>query len=226
MSVTTVLRENITPLPYDDRGEAIPVFDPSTIDTVLLTCEVANTVYAPTTPLVPLGGRRYRYVNNAEEDSMLAIEYIGDNPNIARKIKVEVEAVSTGNIYFESNTLYIDSSKYGTAAGFVTVINADPALNKLFFAFLVDGDGSVAISDNSMFMTGYYKNTQPVIFRVFANNDAFIGTFPEGSNSTKTASMPITGGVEYFMPVRPGESIVARSATAGALVYLTPHVRY
>ena len=121
------------------------------------------------------------------------------------------------------NAIAITPTASSTIEDISKGIGANPAANALVScAFSGDGTAVIDASQAKAYLNGWDRGGIGCYVRLWGTNDFFYGKFSEAETATKTASTPVTAKVEVWEFVEPGDKIALKSATNGAIVYITP----
>lgn len=209
-------------LPVDGDGNAIPVGYFDTAKTAVLTCTEASTVYAQTIPLA----------KTEETMASLTLDCSGADTITftslikgweSENISITVAAAGTFGIAISGKAITITPAAAGTKCSTIEeAIAANPMLAELVEVSYTDEDATIDAEQSKAFLSGWDSGDSPIYVRATMDNDGFIGIGNEAIAGTPAASMPIAGGISMDIMLLPGQLVSAKSATAGAKLYLTP----
>lgn len=219
--------DNSQTLPTDGNGNPIPVFDAGNRNTQTLTLTNANTVYAQTVPFSKTDETMASLVLDTHVTFTSKIK--GFNSNL---ISVAVAVGGSGfglsvGVASNGKDITITLANAGsTRAEVKAAIEANVASNKLVAVTVATDGAFTASAIDKTYLSGWDPGDNIIYYRAWCASDFFIGKGTSALTATKTAEVPVTAKSEFWDIVYPGELITAKSATAGAVVYLTPVRRY
>lgn len=211
---------NATPLPVDDYGNPQPIGCHKTIATQKITLTSNAVVYASaafsgvtkTMASIALGAGEEKLTLTSKLEGWQGEEISVEVKDVSESLVIEV----TG----KAITIY-PTATYGIKE-VALAIAANYQANELVSCVYSEASAAIDTPQAKTYLNGWDAGDRGMYVRVWCDNDAFIGTFSEAETATKTASMPITAKCEYWEFVFPGHKISAKSATSGAIIYLTP----
>lgn len=218
---------NSQTLPTDGNGNPIPVFDSGNRNTQALTLTNANTVYAQTVPFSKTAETMASLVLDTHVTFTSKLK--GFNSNLI-SVTVAVGGSGVGlsvAVAANGKDITITLANAGsTRAAVKAAIEANVAANKLVSVDVATAGTFTASAIAKTYLSGWDAGGKAIYYRAWCASDFFIGKGTSALTDTKTAEVPVTAKSEYYDVVYPGELITAKSATAGAVVYLTPVRRY
>lgn len=213
---------NATPLPIDDYGNPQPVGCHKSRGTQAITLTSNAVVYASTAFSSTTKTLASIELGAAGTDTLTLTSKL--EGWISEEISVQVTTPKPAlAIAVTGKAILIAPTASTTIKDVADAIEADPQANALV-SCVYTGDGSAVIDAGvaKAYLDGWDSGNRGMYVRVWCDNDAFIGTFSEAETATMTASIPITAKCEHWEFVFPGHKISAKSATNGAIIYMTP----
>ena len=213
---------NATPLPVDDYGNPQPVGCHKSRATQAITLTSNAVVYASTAfsgttktlASIVLGAA------GADTLTLTAKSESWEGEEVSVQVAAPKEALA---ILVTEKAILITPTASSTCKEVADAIEANYQANELV-SCVYTNEGSAVIDAGvaKAYLDGWDAGNRGMYVRVWCDNDAFIGTFSEAETATKTASIPITAKCEHWEFVFPGHKISAKSATNGAIIYMTP----
>lgn len=213
---------NATPLPIDDYGNPQPVGCHKTRGTQAITLTSNAVVYASTAFSSTTKTLASIELGAAGTDTLTltakAESWEGE------EVSVQVAgAAGTLSVAVTGKAILITPTAASTVKEVVEAIEANYQANELVSCtYTNDGSAVIDATQAKAYLNGWDAGNRGVYVRIWCDNDCFIGTFAEAETATKTASMPLTAKCDHWEFVFPGHKIAAKSATSGAIIYMTP----
>ena len=212
---------NATPLPMTPYGTAIPVGCLKSRATQAVTLTSNAVVYASNAFSGLTKVMASIVLGAAGADTFTLTSKIEGWES--EEISVQIAAADTAlAVAVTGKAILITPKADTTCAQLAAAIEANPAANALVAASYTTSTAVIDPSQAKAYLDGWDAGNVGIYVMIQFTEDGFYGTFSEAETATKTASIPITAGVPYWEYVFPGHKISLKSATSGAIAYLTP----
>lgn len=216
---------NVTQIPIDPFGNAIPVANLKTRGTQAITLTSNSTIYASnafSSKTKTLASGAVTGTTGAKSLTLTSrIE--GEQ---SERISVQVAGAGAALLVAVSGNrnITITPKSDSTFAQVAAAIAANPAANALVAVSYATADATAVIdaTQAKAYLNGWDAGNVGCYVRMWCANDFFYGKYTEAETATKTASCPVTAKVDAWEYVEAGDKISLKSATAGAIVYVTP----
>lgn len=208
-------------LPYDPFGQPLPAPLYKSAGTQAITLTSNAVVYASNAfsglskvlPSLVLGA--------AGADTITFTSNLADSEG--ERISIQVAgAAGALAISVTGKAILITPTASSTCADVAAAIAAMPQAAELVSVTYTLETAIIDATQAKAYLSGYDKGNVSIPVRVWLTNDGFIGTYSEAETATKAASIPVTAKSDFWLTVEPGDKISVKSATNGAIAYITP----
>lgn len=211
---------NATPLPMTPYGNAIPVGCLKSRATQAVTLTSNAVVYASNAFSGLTKVMASIELGAAQADTFTLTSKIEGWES--EEISVQIAAADAAlTVAVTGKAILITPKADTTCAQLAAAIAASPAMDLVEASYTL-GTAVIDPSQAKAYLDGWDAGNVGIYVMIQFTEDGFYSTFSEAETATKTASIPITAGVPYWEYVFPGHKISLKSATNGAIAYLTP----
>lgn len=213
---------NSAGIPVSQFGHPIPVGNLKTRATQAITLTSNEVVYASNAFSSKTKVMASAILGAAGDDYMTLTSKIEGSES--ERISVIVNAADTALsvVVVGGNAIQITPKADSSLKAVMAAIVANPKANELVSVAITDEDAVIDATQAKQYLNGWDRGGIGVYVRLWGNADFFYGKFSEAETATKTASCPVAAFSETWEYVEPGDKISLKSATNGAIVYITP----
>lgn len=209
-------------IPIDQFGHPVPVGNLKTRGTQAITLTSNAVVYA-SNAFSSKTRTMASAVLQADGDAYITLTSRDESSESERVSVIVNEAgASLAVAVVGGNAIQITPKADSTCKEVVEAIAANPKANDLVSAVASNDEAVIDASQAKQYLDGWDAGNIGVYVRMWGTQDFFYGKYSEAETKPKTASCPVTAGVEVWEFVEPGDKISLKSVTNGAIVYITP----
>ena len=213
---------NAAGIPIDQFGHPIPIGNLKTRATQAITLTSNAVVYVSNAFSSKTKVMASAVLGAAGDDYMTLTSKIEGSES--ERISVIVNAADAALVVavVGGNAIQITPKADSSLKAVMAAIVANPKANELVSVAITDEDAVIDNTQAKQYLNGWDRGGIGMYVRLWGTNDFFYGKYSEAETATKTASTPVSAGVEAWEFVEAGDKISLKSATNGAIVYVTP----
>lgn len=211
-----------TGIPIDSFGHPIPVPNLKTRATQAVTLTSNAVVYGTNAFSSKNKVMASAVLGAAGDDTLTLTSKIEGSESERISVIVNEAGASLVVAVTGGNAIAITPKADSRLKDVVKEIEANPKANELVSAVATSDDAVIDASQAKKYLNGWDAGKTGCYVRLWGTADFFYGKYSEAETDPKTASCPVTAGVETWEYVEPGDKISLKSSTNGAIVYVTP----